>query len=145
MKKYLIIILSLLYINNIQASELYISKKDFETKDYVTDCDFQLYDSENNIIDAWVATEDTHEISNIQKGQYKLVERPLINNNYSDELSTLHTLDINSDNVMEIILYNKEINTPRNLGHHNHTLLGITLTLTGLALIYIGHRKFYHP
>ena len=50
MKKIITIILLLISIENIKAGNLYVSKKDIDTKEYINDCDFLLYDENNNPI-----------------------------------------------------------------------------------------------
>ena len=141
MKKIIVLIIFLTNINNIYAQNLYVSKRDIDTQDYVQDCDFLLYDENNTIVDAWIQNDDTHVINNIEVGKYKLVERPKIDNTFSNELSVFHDIDI-TDNSLEVVLYNNKIETPRNLGVNiNEFTTGCAIIFLGIALIYIGYRK----
>lgn len=134
-----------LFIVNINASEytdLFISKKDIYTNEYISDCDFLLYDSNNNIIDSWISSDNSHHLV-IKKGSYKLVERPLLEQTFSDELSKVYKLDVAGDEAIEFVLYNKKIETPRNLGfNNNYYLFGFLFIIFGLVIVIRFYRQF---
>lgn len=135
-----------LFLFEVEAGEftdLYVSKKDINTQEYINDCDFLLYDSNNNVIATWVASDETYRISNIKKGVYKLVERPLIESSFNDYLSKVYTIDINSDEAMEVTLFNKKVETPRNLGIDNTYLLyGCLFIVLGFFIIILNYSNF---
>lgn len=142
MKKIILCLFLFLFIFKVEASnytDLYVSKKDVNTQDYMTDCDFLLYDSDDNIVAAWVASDSTYHISNIKKGTYKLIERPLIESSFNDYLSKIYMININSDEAMEITLYNKKIETPRNLGSNNCLLYGFLFICLGFLIIILNY------
>ena len=147
MKKIILILTFFLITCNVYASDftsLYISKKDINTQEFITDCDFLLYDSDNNIVDAWIAGYNVHEINGIKKGIYKLVERPLIGNSFNDELSVFHEIDIDSDDITEIVLYNNKIDTPRNLSFNTYyAAVGITIFFIGFIITHLTYCKYY--
>ena len=141
MKK-LIIILILITLENVQAGNLYISKKDVDTKEYINDCDFLLYDENNKIIDTWISN-NTHKIENIKNGKYILEERPKIETKKNRELSVFHEIDIN-DNTIEVVLYNSKIQTPNNLNYSFKWFnIGYVIIFIGISIIYIGYSKYY--
>lgn len=145
MNKIIFLLISFFLIHGVKASdytELFISKKDINTQEYVTDCDFLLYDLDNNIIDSWISYNGTHRIL-LKKGNYTLVERPLLENVFSSDLGKVYKLDINSDEAMEITLYNNKIETPRNLGFNNNLyLLGSLFVVLGFIIIMLFYRQF---
>ena len=145
MNKIIFLLISFFLIHGVKASdytELFISKKDINTQEYVTDCDFLLYDLDNNIIDSWISHNGTHRIL-LKKGNYTLVERPLLENVFSSDLGKVYKLDINSDEAMEITLYNNKIETPRNLGFNNNLyLFGSLFVVLGFIIIVLFYRQF---
>lgn len=144
MKKIITILFLIIFIDTVNASNLYISKRDIDTQDYVSDCDFLLYDENNVIVDAWIANNETHEIKDVKDGIYKLVERPKTNESFSNELSVFHEIDVKNESL-SITLYNNKIETPRNLGiEYNTFFIGCSIIFLGIAFIYIAYRKFYY-
>lgn len=129
MKKFFLFFI-LFFVTDVHAlSTVYISKRDIDTNEIVLDCDFILYDSNNNIVDSWIQDENVH-ISNVSFGFYKLVERPLIMGVFNDDLSNTYNLSI-SDDVHEFILYNQKIDVPDNLSY-NYNFFGVFLIVVGL-------------
>ena len=136
MKKVLFIFLLFFSFNVDAMGAFYISKKDIDTDDFVLDCDFLLYDSNGEIVDSWIQGNEVH-VSNIPGGFYRLVERPLVVDTFSDYLSKSYDLSIKDDDVFEFVLYNKKISTPRNLSSNN-SYIGLLLVFTGIFLIFIS-------
>ena len=144
MKKLFFILMFFMFFESVSANSLYVSKKDIDTEDYVSDCDFLLYDENNVVVDAWIAEDNTHEVSNIKNGSYTLVERPKIDSAFRNELSVFHDIDIN-DNSLQVVLYNRKIDTPRNLGvDFNDFMIGCSFIFLGIFFLYVGCRKFYY-
>lgn len=143
MKKIIIITMLLISIDKIYAGNLYVSKRDIDTKEYINDCDFLLYDENNIVVDAWMAENDIHKIDNIKNGKYTLEERPKIENGISRDLSVFHEIEIN-DNTIEVVLYNSKMETPKNLNYSFKWFsVGCVIIFIGIYIIYIGYRKYY--
>ena len=140
MKKIIFLLIFLFSFNIKAMGVVYISKKDIDTNEFISDCDFKLYDSSGNIIDSWIQNNDVH-VSNIPVGSYKLVERPMILDSFSDGLSKSYDINIDNDDIFEFVLYNKKIVTPRNLNFKVNVIYGFCFFLLGLFLICIS-RKF---
>lgn len=140
MKKLLFLILFFFFIDVNAMGVVYISKKDIDTNEFVSDCDFLLYDSTGNIVDSWVQDDSIH-VSNIPVGSYKLIERPFIIDNYSDGMSSSYDISVSDDDIFELVLYNKKIPTPRNLSFSSNILYSVLFFGIGLFLIFIS-RKF---
>lgn len=144
MRKFLLFLLLFLFNFNASALDLYVSKRDIDSYSYITDCDFSLYDQDNVLVDSWVATENTHFIPNISSGSYVLVERPIVDDSFDENLSVFHEFDV-SDSSLSVVLYNKKIDTPRNLGYnYSSFFIGCSFMFFGVFLLYIGFRKFYY-
>jgi len=141
MKKIFLIFLLVLSFKVNAMGSFYISKKDIDTNDFISDCDFLLYDSDGNIVDSWIQENEVH-VSNIPGGVYRLVERPKIVNTFSDYLSKSYDLSIRDDDMVEFILYNKKIDTPDNLSIKNN-YYGILFIVSGLFLIFISCKYKY--
>lgn len=140
MKKIIFLILFFFLFDVNAMGVVYISKKDIDTNEFVSDCDFLLYDSSGNIVDSWVQDDSFH-ISNVPMGSYKLIERPWILDSYSDGMSSSYDIRVNDDDFFEFVLYNKKISTPRNLSFNFNILYGFCFFLFGFFLIIIS-RKF---
>ena len=136
MKKVLFLFLLFFSFKVDAMGSFYISKKDIDSDDFVLDCDFLLYDSDGNVVDSWIQGDEVH-VSNIPEGFYKLVERPLVVDTFSDYLSRSYDLSINDDDVFEFVLYNKKVATPRNL-ENNNSYVGVLFIFTGIFLIFIS-------
>lgn len=129
MKK--LILLFIFFTYNVNAlGYVYVSKKDINTNQFVNDCDFVIYDIDGNIVDSWIQDNSTH-ISPLEVGNYKLVER----NFMSDYLSREYDFNI-SDDIVELTLYNKKIETPRNLGINFNYFSYIFIFIGFLIIIY---------
>lgn len=138
MKKFFLVFFTFfLFCSNV-LGVLYVSKKDIDTNDFVNDCDFLLYDSSGNIVDEWTQGNGVH-VSNISNGIYKLVEKPIILGDL--DINSYESYDLKIDGVLEVILYNQKIETPRNLNFNNSILYGFVLLFFGFILI-IFSRKF---
>lgn len=140
MKKFFLIILFFISFDVKALGSIYISKRDINTNDYVYDCDFLLYDELGNVVDSWVQDNSIH-VSNVPVGTYRLVERPIVINSFSDEMNRIYQLNIDDDDILELVLYNKKIETPRNLGYNNYFLYGTTIIILGFIIIFFS-RKF---
>jgi len=140
MKKIFFLFLFFFFIDVKAMGVVYISKKDIDTNEFVSDCDFLLYDSSGNIVDSWVQDDSIH-VSNIPVGSYKLIERPFIIDSYSDGLSSSYDISVVDDDIFEFVLYNKKIPTPRNLSFRSNILYSVFFFIIGLFLIFIS-RKF---
>lgn len=116
-------------------SDLYISKKDVETKEYFTDCDFQLFDSNNVVVESWNCNVETKYVSNLSNGFYKLVSRPLINGTFNDELSDIYSFYV-KDDILELTFYNNKIDTPDNLNYNNNYYLGFFVIICGFLFCW---------
>lgn len=128
MKK-LIFILLFFVIDVHALSSVYISKRDIDTNEFVMDCDFILYDSDNNLVDSWIQDNSVH-VSNVSSGVYKLVERPFVMGVFNEDLSNVYDLNIVDDSY-EFILYNQKIDVPDNLSCR-YSFMGIYFILFGL-------------
>ena len=140
MKKIIFLFLFLVSFDVKALGVVYISKKDLDTNEFISDCDFMLYDSYGNVIDSWIQNDDVH-IASIPVGSYKLVERPKVMDSFSDGLSKTYDINIDNDDIFEFVLYNKKIATPRNLRFKVSFFYGLLFLLFGLILISIS-RKF---
>ena len=140
MKKYLFVFLFLILCNVKASDNLYISKKSYYSDEFVSDCEFLLYDSDNNIVDAWIQSDDIHSIS-LPVGSYLLFEKPKINDVYSEALGKTYKLDINADKIVNINLSNLEIKTPPNLGIKKKFFFAFILVVFGFVII-VSSRKF---
>ena len=138
MKKIFCIFLFMLFISSVNAQSIvYVSKKDINTNQFVNDCDFILYDNSGSIIDSWVQDNSVH-VSFVESGIYKLIERDFSN----DYLSREYNLNV-TDDIVELTLYNKKIDTPRNLRCENNKIYCCFFLLLGCFFI-IYSRKFYN-
>ena len=140
MKKIFFLFLFFFFIDVNAMGVVYISKKDIDTNEFVSDCDFLLYDSTGNIVDRWVQDDSIH-VSNIPVGSYKLIERPWILDSYSDGMSSSYDISVSDDDIFEFVLYNKKIDTPKNLSFNFNILYSIYFFIFGFFLIVIS-RKF---
>lgn len=141
MKKFFIFILFFFFIDVAFASDVYISKKDIDTGDYVKDCDFLLIDKDGNIIDSWIQ-DDSYHLSNLENGSYELVSRPYVMGVFNDEMSDYYKFDV-TDDVMQFTVYNSKIETPKNLGINNFYVVGAFLIFIGLIVIFYCKYSFY--
>ncbi len=140
MKKIFIIFCFFIFISSVYSSNLYVSKKDIETGDYIYDCDFQLYDVNNNMIDSWIQNSSYH-VSNVDNGLYKLVSRPFVSGVFNDSMSDSYILDIKNDNL-KITIYDKVVSVPPNLHSNNRWILvGCLFIFIGVSIIY--YCKYY--
>ena len=135
MKKFLFIFLFFI-IFDVNAYEVSISKRDKDTYDFVRDCDFILYDSSGKVVDSWVQGNDVH-VLDVDEGVYSLVERPLSVGSFDDSLNKTYKLDVVSDNF-QVTLFNKEIDTPDNLGINNNYFICYGLIFLGVLVIFVG-------
>lgn len=127
-------------IFDVHASDIYISKRDKDTYDFVHDCDFLLYDSFGNLVDSWVQGNEVH-VSSVEKGVYSLVERPLSVGFFNSDLNKVYKLDVSSDDDFQVTLFNKEIDTPDNLGSNNNYFYCYFLIILGFGIIFYGKYK----
>jgi len=134
MKKFIFLFLFFTYSVNAQ-SVIYVSKKDINTNQFVSDCDFIIYDNFGNVVDSWIQDDSVH-TSFLDLGKYKLVERDFMSNYLSRE----YAFDVNDD-IVELTLYNKKIETPRNLSIISNNIYCYIFILIGF-LIIICSRKF---
>lgn len=135
MKKFIFFFLFLTYSVSAE-SIIYISKRDFNNN-FVSDCDFIIYDIYGNVVDSWVQDDLVH-VSFLDLGKYRLVERNLM----SDYLSSEYSFTVNND-IVELNLYNKKIDTPKNLGINNNYLC-ISFIIIGLLLVLVNYIDFNH-
>lgn len=134
MKKILFVLL-FFYVYDVKAIDnLIVSKKSFYSGQYVEDCEFLLYDSDNKLIDSWIQDDDIHSLS-VPNGSYLLFERPKINGVFSEYLGKTYKLDVNSDKIVEINLSNVEISIPPNLGIKFDYTLPILFIILGVLII----------
>ena len=134
MRKFLFIVLFFI-CSNVHATQVYISKKDVESNVFVNDCDFILYDRSGNIIDSWVQNNSYH-LLDIPFGIYTLIERPYVEDAFNDEMSISYKLNVYSDEPFEFNLYNKKIDTPRNLNYYFKYTYGFLFILIGIIIVY---------
>lgn len=134
MKKILLIFLLFIFIDVVYASDVYISKKDIDTGDYVLDCDFLLIDENGNVVDSWIQSSSAH-VSSLANGSYELISRPFIMGAFNDEMSTYYKLDVNDD-ILQFTIYNSKIETPKNLGSNNYFVISFLLILFGLVVVF---------
>lgn len=142
MKKILFLFLFLIFFDVKALGVVYISKKDIDTNEFISDCDFMLYDSTGNIVDSWVQNNDVH-VASIPVGSYKLVERPKVMDSFNDGLSKSYDINIDNDDIFEFILYNNKIATPRNLNYNFHFLYGFAFLILGLFFIVVSRKNNY--
>ena len=138
MKKFFLIFFAFFLFSSNVLGVLYVSKKDIDTDDFINDCDFLLYDSYGNIVDRWSQDNSVH-VSNISGGIYKLVEIPSVLDGM--DIGSYQSYDLKIDDVLEVILYNQKIDTPRNLGASFSFLSGFVILFIGYILIFFS-RKF---
>lgn len=130
MKKIVFLISFLFFIDFVGASDIYISKKDIDTGEYVLDCDFLLVDDAGNVIDSWIQ-DDSYHISSVESGSYKLVSRPYIMGVFNDDMSDSYKLDV-GDSVVNFTIYNKKVVTPKNLSvSYNYIICGVFFIVFG--------------
>lgn len=131
-------------VNALDYTDLYISKRDIDTKDFVNDCMFSLYDSNDNVVSSWVSSDSTYNISSIPKGIYKLVSIPFLNNSYDYNLRQEYILDLTNDDVLEITIYNNKIETSRKLGvnEYSYKYIGFVFIVLGIVIIVKFYRQF---
>lgn len=141
MKKIIFIVMVFLYSFNVSAGDIYISKRDIDTDQYVSDCDFLLYDQYGNVVDRWVQDNTTH-VSNVPLGFYRLIERPYIDNVFVDSMSKSYDFNLDSDDIFEITIYNAKMETPRNLHYKRGFVFPVLLIISGVVLIF--NRKFHY-
>lgn len=139
MKKVFFLVLFFYSFNVYSLSDLYISKKDIDTLEYITDCDFKLLDSSDNVVDSWVCSDNVKYVSNISNGFYKLVSRPLVNDVFSDELSDEYSFYV-KDNVLEMTFYNNKIGVPSNLSLNNYNYIGIIIVIFGFIICWYFYK-----
>ena len=140
MKKIIFLFIIFLYCFNVSAGSIYISKRDIDTDQYVNDCDFLLYDEYGNVVDSWVQDDSTH-ISSVPVGSYRLIERPFIIDGFIDSLSQSYELNIDSDDILELTIYNTKIETPRNLSFNKNYIYAFFLMFLGFVML-LYNRKF---
>lgn len=133
MKKIFFLFCFLLFVSDVHASDIYISKKDIDTGEFVNDCDFLLVDFNNNVIDRWIQDDSYHLIS-VENGFYKLITRPYIMGVFDDNMSESYILDV-YENV-EFNIYNKTIGTPNNLNYSFNIILPIFFIIVGFIILY---------
>lgn len=141
MKKILFFLMFFFMIDIVYATDVYISKKDIDTGDYVMDCDFILIDELGNIVDSWIQN-DSYHVSNLENGSYELVSRPFIMGAFNDDMSNSYKLDVTND-VMHFTIYNSKIDTPDNLGISNFNYVGIFLIFLGFVILFYGKYSFF--
>lgn len=124
----------------VYASNVYISKKDYNTGEFLSDCDFILYDSGGNVVDMWIPNNSFH-VSSLDNGSYRLVSRPYVMDKYDNGLSVFYDLNI-TDNDMFLTIYNEIISTPPNLGSSGSVFyLSVFLIIIGFLILILG--KYY--
>ena len=138
-----IILLILIFIDNVYAlGNVYISKKDVNTNQYLTDCDFSIYDANGHIVDSWIPNGGLH-ISTLNSGEYSLVERPFVMGVYHDDLSKVYKLDVKEDSFYEFTIYNNKIDVPDNLSASDYKFGYLFLIIGCFFLLFGLHGKFY--
>ena len=134
MKKIIFILLFFSFVGNIYSSNIYISKRDIDTDEYVLDCDFILTDNNGNIIDSWIQDNSDH-ILNINNGLYNLISRPYIMGEYQDSMAFTYKLNVDKDS--SFVIYNKEIYTPPNLSYNmSYSFCFVFVVIGILVIIY---------
>lgn len=137
MKYFLFFISFFTCIDLVFANDVYISKRDIVTGDYIVDCDFLLIDSSGNIVDSWIQNYSDH-ISYVNNGFYKLVSRPYVMGTFNDSMSSIYLLDVNNS-VIRFTIYDDVIDTPNNLGFFSNSLFyGFLFIIFGLFLIFVN-------
>lgn len=146
MKMFIFVICFFSFFINISArasSDIYISKRDINTMDIIEGSEFSLYDSNNNIVASWNSSAGVYHLTNIKEGTYNLIERPSVVTMSDNKLDKVYKLDIISNNVMEITLYDELINTPDNLKYNKNFFIGYIFILLGIYIIFIyNHFSF---
>lgn len=132
MKKIFLILLFFCFISNVYSSNIYISKRDIDTDEYVLDCDFILTDSNGNVIDSWVQDNSDHNLS-VNNGLYNLISRPYVMGKYQDSMSYTYKLNVDKDS--SFVIYNREIYTPPNLLYSRNYSFCIFLVIIGVFII----------
>ena len=133
MKSFLFVFL-FFFCFDVKCADIYIAKRDIDSNIYVNDCDFVIYDSSGNVVDSWVQDNSYH-VSNLKDCIYTLVERPYISDTFNDSLSNSYKLNVSNDKSFEFNLYNKKIDTPRNLGVSYNSFYGFLFILFDILII----------
>ena len=69
MKKIFFSFLIFMFFIDVHAGQVFVSKRDSDTGDFLVDCDFLLYDQYENIVDSWIQGSSSH-ILNLPRGSY---------------------------------------------------------------------------
>ena len=140
MKKIFLILCFFLFIDGVSAGDLYISKKDIDTGEFVYDCDFLLYDEDDNIIDNWIQG-DSYHVTKVDNGLYRLVSRPFVSGVFNESMAESYVLNVNSGRL-QVTIYDRFISIPPNLGFNNRYLLyGFIFVFIGVCTIF--YCKYY--
>ena len=130
MKKIFVLFLLFLFIDHVSAGEIYVSKRDIDTGEYMHDCDFFILNSSGEIVDSWIQG-DSYHVSNLESGSYELVSRPLIMGVFNDDMGVSYKLNV-GDNILKFTIYNQKIDIPNNLGIDNYYFI------FGFLFIFLG-------
>ena len=134
MKKIFFSFLIFMFFIDVHAGQVFVSKRDSDTGDFLVDCDFLLYDQYENIVDSWIQGSSSH-ILNLPRGSYRLVERPFVMGNFRTDLGKTYILNVENDESFEFKIFNKKIETPRNLGFKFNSILGFVFVFIGVIIV----------
>ncbi len=134
MKKVFFFFFFFFFLTGVDASNVYISKKDIDTGEFVNDCDFLLVDFNNNIIDRWVQDDNYHALS-LDNGYYRIITRPYIMGAFSDDMSESHFLNVTGD--VNVSFYNSKIDTPDNLSVNFNKVFSLIFIIGGFLIIFL--------
>ncbi len=126
----------------IRITEIEISKIDVSTKEELPGATLELHDSEGNLIDTWVSTNETHKVK-LHDGVYTLSET-IAPDGYELSTETI-TFEISENNIVsKIIMGNKPyIEVPITSMNASSLViaLGGLITLSGFGMLFIQTKK----
>ena len=129
MRKFFVIFLFFIFIDGVRAGKLIVSKRNIDTGNFVSDCDFLIYNDSGNIVDSWVQGNSSH-FSDLENGTYELVSRPYVMGAFNDDFKSSYMLNV-SDNLLKLTIYNQEIDVPDNLGRNSNFIFGFLFIIFG--------------
>ena len=107
-----------MYNKPIDKFEVTISKQDIATSKELPGASLTVEDSEGNIIESWVSTNESHKIKDIKPGTYKLTETQAPEGYILSTETITFTIDKNGKltnesgkEIDKIVMYNKKIPT----------------------------------
>lgn len=123
--------------NEKQTGSVSISKQDITNKKELPGATLVVKDSNGNIIDEWVSTNEPHIIKGLKPGTYTLTEK-IAPNGYTLSNETINFTVKNDGSITKVIMYNKP-NTKEEISVENtSSFKTITSSLIGSIIIVIG-------